>query len=86
VYEREIGVENVKATLATPDQRWTDIWKLNEHEASTVLINLSKLRIREGDESNPHLSSMDETHYLSGGVLGYSTCYKGISRLSHLCV
>jgi len=50
----KLGLEwkNVKATLATPDQRGTDRRKLNEREPSTVLHDLSKLRIREGDKSS----------------------------------
>jgi hypothetical protein len=45
-------VEKVKATLATPDQLGTDIWKSNEHESSTVKCDPSKLRIRGGDMSS----------------------------------
>ncbi len=41
----------VKATLATPDQLWTEGWKLNEHEAPTVFADPSKLRIWGGDRS-----------------------------------
>jgi hypothetical protein len=46
LYERRVGVENVKATLATPlsDQLGTDIWKLNERESSTVFINPLKAK------------------------------------------
>ena len=37
-------MENVKATLATPDQLGTDIWKLNERESSTVFVNPLKAK------------------------------------------
>jgi len=46
--EIRVGLENVKATSANPDQLGTDILELSEREPSTVYYDPSKLRIWGG--------------------------------------